>query len=152
MKNFLSKLTLCSCIIAGSVGGAVASEELPDKTIQSANKVWNATFNSGDSTALSMLYSENATLSPGNGQVLVGRKEIAELFKSFIDNGVKNHSITTTEIYRDNKQLVQLGRWQADGVNEQQESISFGGVLMTVLEQNSEGEWKTRSHIWNMGN
>ena len=84
MKNFLSKLTLCSCIIAGSVGGAVASEELPDKTIQSANQVWNATFNSGDSTALSMLYSENATLSPGNGQVLVGRKEIAELFKSLI--------------------------------------------------------------------
>jgi uncharacterized protein (TIGR02246 family) len=152
MKNLLSTLTICSCIIGGSVGTASANEDFADKAVQSVNKVWNATFNDGDSAALAMLYSENATLSPGNGQVLVGREEIAELFKSFIDNGVNNHTISTIEIYRDNNKIVQLGKWQADGVNDKQQAISFGGVLMTVLVQNSKGEWETQSHIWNMGN
>lgn len=152
MKKLLSALTLCSCIIGGSVGTALANDDSAEKTVQSVNQVWNATFNSGDSDALARLYAENASLSPGNGQILVGRKKIAELFKSFIDNGVKNHSIETVEVYRDNNQIVQLGRWQANGLNDKQEAISFGGVLMTVLEQDSEGQWKTRSHIWNMGN
>lgn len=152
MRKLLSTLTLCSCIIGGSVGSAMASDNDAEKILQSVNSKWNTTFNSGDSTKLATLYTENATLSPGNGEVLVGQEQISGLFKSFIDNGVHNHTIETTEAYRDNKQIVQLGKWRAEGVNDKQEAISFGGVLMTVIEQNSDGIWLTRSHIWNMGN
>lgn len=152
MKKLLSTLVLCSCIIGGTVGVALAHDETADKMVQSSNQVWNETFNSGDSDALANLYADNASLSPGNGQILIGHKQIAELFKSFIDNGVKNHSIETIETYRDDHQIVQLARWQADGVNDKQETISFGGIMMTVLEKNAAGEWKTRSHIWNMAN
>ena len=147
MKKLLLTLTLCSCIIGSTVGIALAHDKGADKTVQYSNQVWNETFNSGDSDALATLYADNASLSPGNGH-----KQIAELFKSYIDNGVNNHSIETIETYRDDNQIVQLGRWQADGVNDKQEIISFGGILMTVLEKNAAGEWKTRSHIWNMTN
>jgi len=152
MRKLLSTLTLCSCIIGGSVGSAIASDDSAEKILQSVNGVWNTTFNSGDSTKLATLYTENATLSPGNGEVLVGQEQIKGLFKSFIDNGVHNHTIETIEAYRDEKQIVQLGKWRAEGVNDKQELISFGGVLMTVIEQNSDGIWLTRSHVWNMGN
>lgn len=152
MKKLLLTLTLCSCIIGSTVGIALAHDKGADKTVQYSNQVWNETFNSGDSDALATLYADNASLSPGNGQILIGHKQIAELFKSYIDNGVNNHSIETIETYRDDNQIVQLGRWQADGVNDKQEIISFGGILMTVLEKNAAGEWKTRSHIWNMTN
>tara|TARA_R110002049_G_scaffold237307_1_gene410390 strand:- start:374 stop:832 length:459 start_codon:yes stop_codon:yes gene_type:complete len=152
MRKFLSTLTFCSYIIGGSVGSAVANEDDTAKILDSVNTTWNATFNSGDSTKLAALYTEDGTLSPGNGEILVGREQISGLFKSFIDNGVHNHSIETTEAYRDNKQIVQLGKWRAEGVNDKQEAISFGGVLMTVIEQNADGVWLTRSHVWNMGN
>jgi len=152
MRKLLSMLTLCSCIIGGSVGSAMASDDSAEKILQSVNGKWNTTFNSGDSTKLATLYTENATLSPGNGEVLVGQEQIRGLFKSFIDNGVHNHTIETIEAYRDEKQIVQLGKWRAESVNDKQEVISFGGVLMTVIEQNSDGIWLTRSHVWNMGN
>ncbi|PHS33158.1 MAG: DUF4440 domain-containing protein [Methylophaga sp.] len=152
MKKLLSTLTFCSFIVGGTVGSAIANDDSAEKILQSVNGKWNTTFNSGDSTKLAALYTENATLSPGNGEVLVGQEQISGLFKSFIDNGVHNHTIETIEVYRDKKQIVQLGKWRAEGVNEQKEAISFGGVLMTVIEQNADGVWLTRSHVWNMGN
>jgi uncharacterized protein (TIGR02246 family) len=152
MRKFLSTLTLCSCIIGGSVGSALANDDDTAKILQSVNATWNATFNSGDSEKLAALYTDDATLSPGNGEILVGQQQIVNLFKSFIDNGVHNHSIETVNAYRNQNQVVQIANWQADGVNDQKEAITFGGVLMTVIEQNSAGKWLTQSAVWNMGN
>tara|TARA_R110002050_G_scaffold9504_1_gene33046 strand:+ start:192583 stop:193041 length:459 start_codon:yes stop_codon:yes gene_type:complete len=152
MRKFLSTLTLCGCIVGGSVGSALASEDDTTKIVASVNATWNATFNSGDSIALAALYAEDATLSPGNGEILVGHQQIGDLFKSFFDNGVNNHAIETINTYRNANQIVQVGKWQADGVNDKKETITFGGVLMTVIEQNSDGKWLTQSHVWNMGN
>lgn len=152
MRKFLSTLAFCSYIIGGSVGSAVANEDDTTKILESVNSTWNATFNSGDSKALAKLYTEDATLSPGNGELLIGQQQISDLFKSFIDNGVHNHSIETTKVYRSGNQIVQVGKWQADGVNDKKEAITFGGVIVTVIEQNSDGKWLTQSHVWNMGN
>ncbi len=125
----------------------MAGDTSPETILQTVNANWNATFNSGDSAKLATLYTENPTLSPGNGEILLGQDKIGELFKSFIDNGVHNHTIETVEAYRDNGQIVQLGKWRAEGVNDKQEAISFGGVLMTVIQQNAEGAWLTQSHV-----
>ncbi len=153
MKKLLSTLALCSYIITGTnVSLASENDESAVNIVETVNTIWNNTFNSGDSDALSQLYTENAILSPGNGKSLVGQEQIGHLFKTFIDNGVHNHSIKIIEAYRDHNQIVQLARWQAESVNDKQEPISFGGVLMTVIEKNSDGIWLTRSHIWNMGN
>lgn len=151
MRKFLSTLTLCSYIIGGSVGSAMANEDDATKILASVNATWNKTFNAGDSAALAELYTEDATLSPGNGEILVGQKQIVNLFKSFIDNGVHNHSIETVNAYRNHDQIVQVAKWQADGVNDKKEGITFGGVLMTVIKQNSDGKWITQSAVWNMG-
>jgi len=152
MRKFLSTLTFCSYIIGGSVGSALANEDETTKILDSVNATWNTTFNRGDSSALAALYTEDATLSPGNGEVLVGQQQIVNLFKSFIDNGVHNHSIETVNAYRNHEQVVQIAKWQADGVNDKKEAITFGGVLMTVMKQDSDGKWLTQSAVWNMGN
>ncbi|HHA18831.1 MAG TPA: SgcJ/EcaC family oxidoreductase [Methylophaga sp.] len=152
MKKLLPTLALCSCFIGGAVGSqTVAVDDNAEKIVASVNTTWNNTFNSGDSVALATLYYDKATLSPGNGEVLVGHEQISQLFKSFIDNGVHNHSIETIDVYREHNQIVQLGKWRAEGVNDKQEATSFGGVLVTVIEQSSDGTWLTRSHVWNMG-
>lgn len=152
MKKLLSTLTFCSYIIGGSVGSAVANENDATNIFASVNAAWNKTFNAGDSAGLGKLYSEDATLSPGNGEILTGQQQIVTLFKSFIDNGVHNHSIETVNAYGHGEQLVQIAKWQADGVNEQKEAITFGGVLTTTIKQNAEGKWLTQSAVWNMAN
>lgn len=151
MKTLLRMLAFMGFIAVATMGSAMADDTDAMQIVAEVNASWNDAFNSGDSTALATLYADDATVSPGNGTVLKGHEAIASLFKSFIDSGVHNHSIETIEAYRQQNQIVQLGKWQAQGSNEQQETITFGGVLMTVIEKNAKGEWVTQSHIWNMG-
>ncbi|AFJ02226.1 hypothetical protein Q7C_1069 [Methylophaga frappieri] len=117
---------------------------------QTANEDWNAAFNAADSEALSELYAEEATLSAGDGSVRNGQQEIATLFQSFFDNGLHNHQIETVATYVSGGQVSQLANWSADVNNEAGETMTYRGVLMTVLQQNADGEWQVGSHIWNM--
>jgi uncharacterized protein (TIGR02246 family) len=114
--------------------------------VESANAEWNKALNSGNVKMLASLYTENATLSAGNGETLTGRNEIEALFKSFVENGVHNHTLEIVEVGGSDKIIYQISNWHANGA----ESSSFGGVTMSVLEQNSDGKWHTNSHVWNM--
>lgn len=119
-------------------------------TIEAANAEWNKALNSGDVKGLAALYTENATLSPGNGKVLVGRAEIENLFKSFVDGGVHNHSLEIIEVGGSGKMIYQVARWSAQGAEANGETPSFGGITTSVLEQGSDGTWSTRTHVWNV--
>lgn len=119
-------------------------------TIEAANAEWNKALNSGDVKGLAALYTENATLSPGNGKVLVGRAEIESLFKSFVDGGVHNHTLEVIEVGGSDKLIYQVARWSAQGAEANGETPSFGGITTSVLEQGSDGTWSTRTHVWNV--
>lgn len=119
-------------------------------TIEAANAEWNKALNSGDVKGLAALYTENATLSPGNGKVLVGRAEIENLFKSFVDGGVHNHTLEVIEVGGSDKLIYQVARWSAQGAEANGETPSFGGITTSVLEQGSDGTWSTRTHVWNV--
>lgn len=119
-------------------------------TIEAANAEWNKALNSGDVKGLAALYTENATLSPGNGKVLVGRAEIESLFKSFVDGGVHNHTLEIIEVGGSGKMIYQVARWSAQGAEANGETPSFGGITTSVLEQGSDGTWSTRTHVWNV--
>lgn len=147
MKNLFKFCLRHSMVPEDAASNAANSDDV--KVVQQANQRWNDAFNSSNSEVLAGLYSETATLSPGNGEVLVGRLEIAGLFQSFFDNGVHNHSIDPVAVYREHNQIVQVGKWRAEAVDDKQQKTSFGGVLVTVLQQKN-GEWQLRSHVWNM--
>ena len=114
--------------------------------IETANSAWNKALNSGNIKALAILYTENATVSPGNGVTIAGRSEIEALFNSFVENGVHNHTLEVIECGGSDKVIYQVSKWHANGA----ESSSFGGITMSVLEQSSDGQWHTNSHVWNM--
>ena len=145
MKTTLTLLTVLFTLFTTQ---AFAEEVDAKRIMRELNQQWNTAFNAGNSTKLASLYTEHATLSPGNGEVLKGRAAIAKLFQSFIDNGAKNHQIEVIETHQDKAQIVQLSHWKAEGVNDKQEKISFGGILLSVA-QKTDGQWKTVSHVWN---
>ncbi len=118
--------------------------------IEAANAEWNKALNSGNVKELAALYTENATLSPGNGVTLVGRAEIEGLFKSFVDAGVHNHTLEIVEVGGSDKMIYQVARWNAEGAEANGETPSFGGITTSVLEQSSDGNWLARTHIWNV--
>ena len=122
----------------------------PANTIEAANAKWNKALNSGNVKELAALYTENATLSPGNGKTIVGRAEIENLFKGFVDGGVHNHTLEIIEVGGTGKMIYQVAKWKAQGAEANGKTPSFGGITTSVLEQGSDGNWLTRTHIWNV--
>ncbi|EMR12355.1 hypothetical protein MPL1_10487 [Methylophaga lonarensis MPL] len=111
---------------------------------------WNQLFNQGDSQGLAALYLEDATLSPGNGEILQGREAIAGLFQGFFDAGLFNHRIEITAVNFAYEMMSAIGHWHADVVNESGETVTYTGVLQVVFVENDDLEWDIGSHIWNM--
>ena len=122
----------------------------PANTIEAANAKWNKALNSGNVKELAALYTDNATLSPGNGKTIVGRAEIENLFKGFVDGGVHNHTLEIIEVGGTGKMIYQVAKWKAQGAEANGKTPSFGGITTSVLEQGSDGNWLTRTHIWNV--
>ena len=122
----------------------------PANTIEAANAKWNKALNSGNVKELAALYTENAILSPGNGKTIVGRAEIENLFKGFVDGGVHNHTLEIIEVGGTGKMIYQVAKWKAQGAEANGKTPSFGGITTSVLEQGSDGNWLTRTHIWNV--
>ena len=142
MKNLLIVMT--TLILSGTV----LAENSQD-IVENANQKWNHALNQGQLDKLVSLYDETATVSPGDGTLLEGHDAIRTLFSSFIQNGVHDHKIETIDIIASEGLITQVGNWQAEGVDAELQPIKFGGVLVTVLEENDAGEWQLKSHVWN---
>jgi uncharacterized protein (TIGR02246 family) len=140
---------LTALVVSLGISGSVMAGDA-EQIVANANQEWNQALNGGKLQSLVSLYDEDATVSPGNGAVLRGHEEIAGLFGSFIDNGVHNHQIDTVQVLASEQQITQIANWKAQGVDENQQTTHFGGVLVTVLQPNADGEWQLQSHVWNM--
>ena len=81
--------------------------------VEANNAQWDNALNSGNIKSLVALYAENAIISPGNGKTLVGRVQIENLFKGFIDGGVHNHTLEIIEVGDADKTIFQVARWRA---------------------------------------
>lgn len=152
MNNLLRSTLLSFVLAATIVPSAQAGDPGIRTTLDNINAAWNQALNSGNAAGVAALYSEQATLSPGNGQTLVGRVEIEKLFQSFVDNGVHNHRIEIVEAGGDDRLLYQVAKWNAHGAEKDGNKPAFGGILMSVYEKGSNGQWLARSHVWNMAN
>lgn len=150
MKVLKRFLPLGLVVMAISACNQPAADYDAQEVVNAANEQWNAAFNEKNLDALVDLYAAQATLSAGDGNVLNGQQEISDLFNGFFENGLYNHQIETIATYSSAGQVTQLANWSADVEGENGETMSFKGVLMTVLQQNEQGEWEVVSHIWNM--
>ncbi|MCL5975413.1 MAG: SgcJ/EcaC family oxidoreductase [Gammaproteobacteria bacterium] len=150
MKVLKRFLPIGLIVLAVSACSNPAADYDVQEVVNSANEQWNTAFNNSDVEALAELYASQATLSPGDGNVLNGQQEIAALFQGFFENGLHNHQIDTVATYSSDGQISQLANWSADVEAEDGQTLTFQGVLMTVLQQNDAGDWEVVSHIWNM--
>lgn len=117
--------------------------------VNSANAAWNEAFNSGDAKKVASMYAENATLSPGNGQTLTGRSEIENLFRSFIEAGVYEHTLETLSAGGDDNVIFQVARWGAKVKGENGQVSQLGGITMNTMQKDASGNWVSHAHVWN---
>ena len=150
MQSLIKKTAAILIFGLLTAGSALAGDI--NATIQTLNSNWNQAFNRGDANALANLYAENAILSPGNGKVLNGRKEIEALFKSFFDAGLHNHTLEIVTVGGDDNTMYQVAKWRANGAEKDNVKPTYGGITTSVFIKDASGKWIARSHIWNAGN
>lgn len=132
----------------------IHAESNTDKrdVVEALNSQWNKAFNSGNPASVASLYDKNAILSPGNGEVLVGQVAIEKLFRSFIENGVHDHTIEVIDIHHDGNTLYEVAKWHAYGVEKDGIKPEFGGILVNVFQIDNNGKWRSHLHTWNTSN
>lgn len=152
MKKLLSGACVSLLLTLGLSTSAIAGDSNIKTTVESANTAFNQSLNTGNAKALANQYAENATLSAGDGKVLVGRAEIEKLFKSFVENGVHNHAIEIVNVGGTGNIIYQTSKWSANGAEANGKVPAFGGVTTSVLVKGADGKWLTQSHVWNVAN
>ncbi len=152
MRNLLSGACVSLLLTLGLSTSAMAESSNIKSTVETANSAWNKALNTGNAKALSNQYAENATLSPGDGKVLVGRAEIEKLFKSFVENGVHNHAIEVVNVGGADNVIYQISKWSANGAEANGKVPAFGGITTSVLIKGADGKWLTQSQVWNVAN
>lgn len=152
MKNLLSGACVSLLLTLGLSTSAMAGDNSIKSTVETANTAWNQALNTGNAKALSNQYAENATLSPGDGKVLVGRAEIENLFKSFVANGVHNHTLEVVNVGGAGNVIYQISKWSANGAEANGKVPAFGGITTSVLIKGADGKWLTQSQVWNVAN
>lgn len=140
-------------LIAALLTFVPLSPALADSATEVAKRLnsdWNTAFNNGDAAGVAALYAKDAVLSPGNGKTLKGRDAVQQLFQSYIDNGVHDHSIEVIEARQVGDVLYEVARWQAHGTAEDGSRTTFGGILSNTFERDEQGDWQSRAHVWNV--
>lgn len=153
MQQFMQRAGLALILSLGINVAAQAEGTDVKAVVNTANATWNQALNGGDAHALAAQYAEDATLSPGNGQILVGRAQIEQLFAGFVKGGVRNHQLQLDNAGGDGKLIYQTSKWSANGAAAADGKLpAFGGVTTSVLEKGADGKWLIRSHVWNLAN
>jgi uncharacterized protein (TIGR02246 family) len=129
----------------------IAEMKGPDlKTkIEAANQLWVAAFNKGDSSALAALYTDQATVLPPGGDMVIGHDNLLKFWKDTIQSGLKVTSLTTVSVERHGMIAKEIGRLAAEAPNADKKMVPMEGKYVVVWRE-VKGTWKLDADIWNL--
>ncbi|MDO9051527.1 MAG: DUF4440 domain-containing protein [Methylotenera sp.] len=148
IKSTLAIITFGLILSANTYAGEVNAKA----EVETLNKSWNQAFNNANAGLLASMYSDNALVSPGNGKLLNGPKDIENLFKSYFEAGLKNHKLEIVSAVVVDKTLHQVAKWSASGADKDGAQVTYRGITTSLYQRDLNGKWVAHSHIWNAGN
>ena len=118
------------------------------RTIESTNDVWVAAFNSGDTRAMSAVYTPDANLFPLSNVRLQGRASILEYLVAQRGLGMKNPRLQTLEVVTMGDVAYEMGAYTVGYSTGPDSSRSDSGKYMVVWKLQSDGSWRYHVGIW----
>lgn len=117
--------------------------------IQDINSRWDEAFNAKKPQEVAALYDAQATVLPAGAAQVNGHEAIVAFWTNTIGLGITDHKIEMIEVGEDGNFAFQRGLWSAGLVNAEGERQTFSGNLHVLYKRQSDGSWKTLTHIWN---
>jgi len=132
-------------LLAGPAAGQAAAP--PEAVIESSNAGWEEAFNTGDTSALTRLYAEGATVVPPSMEIVNDHPEIAHFWAAKYGAGTRDFKLDTINLRVEGDRIYQTSVWSAS-VNSAGHSHPIDGEMTSVLERQADGSWKIALQNW----
>jgi ketosteroid isomerase-like protein len=97
------------------------------------------------------MYTQDAVVLPPGAQPATGREAIGQFWENWLKKGNrKNHTFEIVSIQQDGKYAYQVARWTVVVVNDTGEATTLSGNTVRIFEQQPDGTWLTKVHIFNV--
>lgn len=162
MKKLLTVIPLVFllCVTFGcqqaeeAVEEAVAEQPAMDlaqvrQDIEAANVKFGEAARAGDSAALAMLYTEDATILPPNSEMVQGREGIEAFWGGGFQMGITDIVLTTVDVMGIGDMVCEIGKAvvtiQPEGADAMEDMVKY----LVVWKKGEDGVWRLHVDIWN---
>ena len=138
---------ICSCNTETAKTEAAAGFNLDSvkAAIAASNKVFGASFATGDSVAFANCYTSDGCIYNANMPKICGTAAIQSFLSIGYKSGLRNVVLTTEEVMGGKEAVVETGTYEV--FVENNVSVEKGKFVVAWKEEN--GKWKMHRDIWN---
>ncbi len=137
--------TLILALFAASASAVTADIE---SDIWIANKTWEISYNSGDTDALSKLYTDDAVVVPPSLEILNAPEKIKYFWANQKRGGTDNFRVQTINLRVHGDVIYQTAVWIAT-VTSNGVATEFDDEMTNVIAKQADGSWKIQLQSWN---
>jgi uncharacterized protein (TIGR02246 family) len=146
-KGIRLNYTIIAIPLLFLAGTVMASD--PTSEIDAVNQKLGAAFAKGDAPAIAQLYTPQATMFPPGSDIVTGRDGVEKYWAGLIQSGMKLSGLTTVSVEQYGNAAREIGRFTAEVVNPQKQTMKIEGKYVVVWKQ-TNGKWMLDSDIWNL--
>jgi uncharacterized protein (TIGR02246 family) len=117
--------------------------------IDAANAKMMADYAAGDAKALALAYTEDAVMLPPDATRVAGHAAIETLWKSWIDEGLKNLTLKTTEVDSGGDLAYEVGEFTLQVPVEGGTPTTATGNYVVVWKRGDDDAWRLKVDTWN---
>lgn len=142
--------TLAVSVLAATlVLAAPARAEDVRAAIEAANAKFMTDYAAGDVKALAAAYTEDAVMLPPDATRVAGHAAIEALWRSWIDAGLTNLTLKTTDLDHGGDYAYEIGDFTLQVPVEGGSPTTATGNYVVVWKRGGDGGWRLKVDTWN---
>jgi uncharacterized protein (TIGR02246 family) len=143
-------LKLVGLVIVGLIGltAPVCAEDVR-QAIEQANARMIKAFAAGDAATIASLYAEDGKMLPPDASEVAGRRDIQQLWQSWIDGGMKDWTLQPTDVAASGELAYEIGNFSIQAPADNNTMATTTGNYVTVWKHGADGQWRLQVDTWN---
>lgn len=136
-------------LAAGLVLAVPARADDVRAAIEAANAKMVADYAAGDTKSIAAAYTEDGVMLPPDATRIGGRAAIEDLWKSWIDAGLTNLTLKTTDLEHSGDYAFEIGDFTLQVPVEGGSPTTAAGNYLVVWKRGGDGAWRLKIDTWN---
>ena len=145
MRRSLAVSVLVAVLLIGAPGRADDGRN----AIEAANAKMVADYAAGNAKALALAYTDDAVMLPPDATRVVGHAAIEALWKSWIDAGIKNLTLKSTDLEISGDLAYEVGDLALQMPVKGGNPSPATGTYLFVWKRGGDGVWRVKVDTWN---